>query len=616
MSTQFDPIAIIGIGCRFPGGADSPLKLWQLLCQSFDGIVPIPKDRWDTTRFYDPDPSKPGKLCFSRGGFLKENIFSADAYFFNIPPREAKSIDPQQTLLLEVAWEALEDAGIIPDQLKDSNTSVFIGEFALDYELLSTATENRYFIASHTGTGSSAAILAARLSYFFDFKGPCLSLDTACSSSLVAVHLACQSLLNGESDLALAGGVNLIFNPLASLGISQGHFLSPDGCCRPFDKDGKGYARAEGAGIVILKKLSKAIADKNRIYAVIRGTGINQDGHTEGIFVPNAESQRRLMEQVQTLAAVSPEEIQYVEAHGTGTPVGDPLELAAIDRALNPNERRKTACFVGSIKSNLGHLEAAAGVAGLIKAALCLNYRKIVPNIHFDHPNPKIPFDQYALKIPVALQEFPSPADKLFACVNSFGFGGTNAHVILEEPPVKTPKLKTPELPPSETTRRGWPILLSGRLKEALDSAVRRLTNYLRDHPSVNLADLSATLALHRTHHEHRMAFFSHSVQEVLATLEEAGTRPLEGVVYGKSVPGKRPKLAFVYTGMGAQWHAMGRGLLKEEPVFRSSLEQSDQIIQKLTGWSLLTELSKSEQESRIDETQVAQMAIFAIQAA
>src|SRR5580700_1955935 len=362
-----EPIAIIGIGCRFADATD-PETFFELLKKGVDATQEVPEDRWNLRSFYDPDRRIPGKVSTARGGFLPQ-IDCFDAHFFGISPREAAYMDPQQRLMLEVAWEAMEDAGLVPAHLAGVDVGVFVGAFTLDYKAIQLGRLNRPLIDAHTATGAMMTMVSNRISYVFDFRGPSMSIDTACSSSLVAVHLACQSIRGGECSIALAGGVNVMLTPEYTIAESKGGFLAPDGRSKPFSASANGYGRAEGAGVVVLKPLSAAMADGDPIYAVIRGSAVNQDGHTIGITVPSGAAQERLIHEACRRAGVLPGQIQFVEAHGTGTPVGDPIEVAALAAALGKDRAEGDRCIIGSVKGNIGHLEAGAGVAGLIKAA-------------------------------------------------------------------------------------------------------------------------------------------------------------------------------------------------------------------------------------------------------
>ncbi|WP_369212146.1 type I polyketide synthase, partial [Streptomyces flavofungini] len=397
--TPPEPIALIGIGCRFPGGAATPDAFFDLLCDGVDATRELPPDRWEAAKFYDPDTGRLGKTSTVRGGFL-DRIDQFDAPFFGISPREAIWLDPQQRLLLQTAWEALEDGGQVVDDLARSDTGVFMGGFTLDYQLLQNyGVHSRYELQSHSATGMMMTMLANRLSYAFDFRGPSLAVDTACSGSLVAVHLAARSLWSGECSLAIAGGVNVMIAPNMTIAESKGGFLSPDGRCKTFDASADGYARGEGAGVVVLKPLSLALADHDPVYALIRGTAVSQDGHSNGITVPNAEAQEAAMRAACRQAGIAPREVQYVEAHGTGTPVGDPVEAGAIGRVFSEGRPPGERLVIGSVKTNIGHLEAAAGVAGLIKTALALKHGRIPGQLHHRTPNPAIAFDALRLHV-------------------------------------------------------------------------------------------------------------------------------------------------------------------------------------------------------------------------
>ncbi len=432
--SHHEPIAVVGIGCRFPGRANDPETFWRLLEAGVDAVTEIPADRWDLRAFHDPDPSRPGKTYSRWGGFV-EGIDRFDPHFFGISPREAARMDPQQRLLLEVAWEGLEDAGLRLDRISGSRTAVFVGISSFDYSVLQTSFRDRGEIDVYSNTGGSLSIAANRISYCFDFRGPSAAVDTACSSALVAVHLACRSIWQDGCPLALAGGVNALLLPDWYVGFCRMGMLSPEGRCRAFDAGASGFVRSEGAGMVVLKPLAQALADGDRVYAVIRGTAMNQDGRTPGMTVPSQEAQEALLRQACRDAGVQPATIQYVEAHGTGTLVGDPIEARALGRVLSDGRPGDQPCLIGSVKTNIGHLEAGAGIAGLIKVALALHHRRIPGNLHFDRPNPEIDFDALRLRVPTRCEPWPAGDGPALAGVNAFGFGGTNAHVVLQEAP-------------------------------------------------------------------------------------------------------------------------------------------------------------------------------------
>lgn len=619
-----EPVAIIGIGCRFPGGANSPEAFWRLLRDGVDAITEVPPDRWNIDAFYDPDPTKPGKTYSRWGGFI-DQIDQFDAQFFGISPREATRVDPQQRLLLEVAWEALEDGGQVPEYLVGSNTGVFIGISTHDYGLIQGGISERRFLNAYTTLGGTLSIAANRISYVFDFKGPSIPVDTACSSSLVAIHLACQSIWRGESALALAGGVNVLLRPEEFISFSKASMLSPDGRCKSFDAKADGFVRGEGAGIVVLKPLSKAVADADPIYAIIRSTAVNQDGHTNSITVPNASSQEAMLLEACRQAGVAPEQVQYVEAHGTGTSVGDPIEANALGKVLSHDRPLGDECLIGSVKSNIGHLEAASGIAGLIKVALCLKHGQIPPNLHYQTPNPKILFERFQLRVPKVLEPWPQNGrGSRLAGVNSFGFGGTNAHIVLEgvESLCGTSLLSSTELQDKTSPEDDRTLLLplSGRSPEALSAVVQTYLDFFTNKASdasVSFTDICYNAGLRRAHHDHRLALVARSKAEAVEYLEAflAG-EPRLGLSSGLRIPGQSPQLVFVFSGMGPQWWAMGRQLLEQEPVFRESIEQCDALFQHHAGWSLWKELTADEKKSRINETQIAQPAIFSVQVA
>ncbi|AMP07573.1 type I polyketide synthase [Collimonas pratensis] len=606
---QHEPIAIIGIGCRFPGGVCNPAEYWELLKNGKDGIVDIPSDRWNADEFYDPNPATPGKMYVRAGGFITQKIKEFDASFFGISPREAGFIDPQQRLLMEVAWEALEDAGLQPDQLAGSDTGVYIGGFMLDNLLTQFSPLNRDQIGPHSAVGSTLTILSNRLSYIFDFRGPSLTLDTACSSSLVAMHEACQSIWRGECALALFGGVNVMHRPENLIAMCKGGFLSPDGRSKSFDIRANGYGRGEGAGIVVLKPYSAALRDGDDIYGLVRGTGANQDGRTDGITVPNPDSQEALIRKVCAQAQVDPQQIRYVEAHGTGTPIGDPLEARAIGAALGQGRTAEQACVIGSVKANIGHLEAASGVAGLIKLALCLKHNAIPPLANLTMANPNIPFAELGLRLPLALEPMPPGPGVACVSINSFGYGGTNAHAILEQFVAE----------PAAQKQDGSPVSalhilpLSARSKAALTDLAQSYHAQMTA-GTASLHDLCFSAALRRGHQDQRLALVADTQDNMLAQLRQFIDNGSAGMAVGAAA-NKGQKPVFVLTGMGPQWWAMGRELLAGEPVFRRVAEECDLIFKRLSGWSILDEMLRDEASSRIAETQIAQPANFVVQA-
>jgi myxalamid-type polyketide synthase MxaE and MxaD len=608
--TKNEPIAIIGIGCRFPG-ANDPAAFWQLLRDGVDAIREVPADRFDQHAFYAADPATPGKMNTRWGGFLGQ-VDQFDPNFFGISPREASRLDPQQRLLLEVTWEALQDAGQVPARLVGTQVGVFIGIATNDYGRLQWNDLER--IDAYAGTGNAMSIAANRISYLFDFRGPSLAIDTACSSSLVAVHLACCSLRNGESTLALAGGVNLILSPAIAIYFTKAGAMAPDGRCKAFDARANGYVRSEGAGVVVLKPLSKAKADGDPIYAVIRGSAVNNDGRSNGLMAPNPLAQEAVLREAYRQAAVSPGKTQYVEAHGTGTLLGDPIEAKALGAVLGVERPSGRRCALGSVKTNLGHLEAAAGIAGLIKVALALQHREIPPSLHFEKPNPYILFDELPLRVQTTLSPWPAESGPALAGVSSFGFGGTNAHVVLEEAPAAIIGM------PDAQRKIGIHLLpLSARSPEALQSLARAYQNFLATLESAaSLSDVCYTASVRLSHHEHRLAAAGNSPAQLSESLEaflRGEARP--GLSSGRKFSTRRRKLVFVFPGQGGQWFGMGRRLLEQEAVFREVVERCDLAMRPHGDWSLLAKLMAGDAaQSRLNEIDIIQPALFAIQVA
>ncbi|BBZ44305.1 type I polyketide synthase [Mycobacterium parmense] len=602
------PLAIVGIGCRFPGGADTPEDYWRLLCGETDATRTVPESRWSAQRYHDPNPAKVGKMVTRRGGFLCE-IDQFDPQFFGISPREANLLDPQQRLLLRTTWEALEDGGIPAESLAGTEVGVFVGGFTLDYQLLQNqGRTSRYRFKTHSATGMMMTMLANRISFAFDFRGPSMTIDTACSSSLVAVHLAALSIWNGECDVALAGGVNVMIGPNTAIAESKSGFLSPDGRCKAFDESADGYARGEGGAMVVIKPLEAALRNGDEIYAQILGSAVSQDGHTDAITVPSAEAQEAAIRAALRHAGVPAEEVGYVEAHGTGTPVGDPVEVRALANALALQRPAANPLLIGSVKTNIGHLEAGAGVAGLIKTALVLKSGYIPATLHLTKPSPRIPLSEWGIDIPRSGRPFPVGKRRV-AGVNSFGFGGTNAHVVLAEPPATTGvtgpqdwrKLPTAVLP------------ISARTEEALVATARRLAEHLDANPGLRLLDLGYTLSQRRSQLNCRTTLVVDGVADAHEQLRAIAD---SGRVVAKRTAAPAPALAFVCTGMGPQWWKMCRGLLDVYPAFTESIRRSDRELSKYVGWSLIEELLTDETRSRMGETDVAQPANFAIQVA
>lgn len=594
LGDEGEPIAIIGIGCRFPG-ASGPAAFWELIKEGVDAVGEAPAGRWDGE----------DKADVNYGGFL-QRVDQFDADFFGISPREAVQMDPQQKLLLEVCWETLEDAGQLLEKLNGTRTGVFVGVSNNEYGRLQFS--DPYFSDPFAGTGNALSIIANRLSYWFDLRGPSIAVDTACSSSLVAVHLACRSLWSGECKSALAGGVNLILSPAITNNFREAGFMAPDGRCKTFDARADGYVRGEGIGMILLKPLLKAIAEGDSIYAVIRGSAINQDGRTNGLTAPSGSAQKDVLLQAYRQAGVSPARVQYVEAHGTGTKLGDPIEVQALGEVIGLGRADDDFCAIGSVKTNIGHLEAAAGIAGLIKTGLALKHRTIPPTLHFEKPNSYIPFDKLHLRVQQDVVPWPESSFPSLAGVSSFGFGGTNAHVVLEEAPVSVA-----EADASEAAVNVLP--LSARSPEALEALAKSYVEYLNS-PSaaqVGLETLCYNASVRRSHHRYRMARVAQDRRELAARLEEWAKGG--GARERRTAALQRSPIVFVFSGQGSQWSEMGR-VLQDEPVYQEKLRECDELLRRHADWSLLEELRASPAGTRLAQTQIAQPAICALQLA
>ncbi|MFY0568050.1 type I polyketide synthase [Archangium lansingense] len=603
-----EPIAIVGTACRVPGGARTPEAFWRLLYEGVDAITEVPRDRWDAEALFDPDPSKPGRTYARWGGFI-DGVDRFDAAFFGLSPREASRMDPQQRLLLEVAWEALERAGQPPDQLSGSRTGVFLGIIGSDYAQLQArqlgAATDIYHV---TGTSLNAA--AGRLSYTLGLQGPCMSIDTACSSSLVALHVACQSLRNRECDMALSAGVNLMLTPDATIALSSSRGLSPDGRCKTFDASANGFVRSEGCIVFVLKRLSDALAQGDEILSLIVGSAVNQDGASSGLMVPNGPAQERVIEQALASGGLEPSRISYVEAHGTGTSLGDPIELQALARVLGKGRSAEAPLVVGSVKTNVGHLEAAAGLTGVLKTMLALRNEAISPNLHFKTLNPNIALDGVPVAIPTEPRPWPRGEQPRLAGVSAFGISGTNAHVILQEPPVRVPQ-------PPAPSRGAELLVVSARSSEALRAMAGSHARWFAENPGVELREACATAALSRTHHEHRLALAGRTPAELAEKLEAFSRgESAPGAAVGRRSGSARRRVVFVFPGQGSQWLGMGRKLLEQEPAFRAALERCDEAIRACAGFSVLEVLAADEGRSRLQEIDVIQPVLFAMEVA
>jgi myxalamid-type polyketide synthase MxaC len=607
-----EPIAILGIGCRFPGGAVDGESFWRLLHDGVDAISEVPPSRWDVDAYYDPDPDAPGKMSSRWGGFLAD-IELFDARFFGISPREASTLDPQQRLLLEVTWEALEHAGQAPAGLAHSATGVFVGIGSNDYarHIHQALADPAGRIDAYFGTGNALASASGRLSYVLGLHGPSLSLDTACSSSLVAVHLACQSLRSGECTLALAGGVNVILSPETNINFSKARMLAADGRCKTFSAAADGYVRGEGCGMVVLKRLADALAAGDPVLAVVRGSAVNHDGPSSGLTVPSGPAQEALLRQALASAGIAAAAVGYVEAHGTGTPLGDPIEAEALARQYGAGRPAGQPLRVGSVKTNLGHLEPAAGIAGLIKTVLALERREIPPHLHLGEPNPLIPWAESNLEVPVRPLPWEPIAGRRLAGVSSFGFTGTNAHVVVEEAP--------PAAAGEPCPRPLHLLVLSARDGEALAALAGRYRRLLAAAPDLgpdDLADVAHGAGTGRSHFEHRLAAVAATPEEMAALLGAAAAgREAAGLARRWLPSDRRPKVAFLFSGHGAQHAGMGVELYRTQGVVRGVLDRCQRVLDDALGAASFSLLAALEAWPALDRA-AAEPALFALELA
>ncbi|OBF29198.1 type I polyketide synthase [Mycobacterium sp. ACS4331] len=604
-----EPIAIVAVSCRFPGAPD-PEAFWDVLSGGVDAIREIPEDRFDIDEFYDPDPDVAGKTYTRFGGFL-DGIDGFDPEFFGISPREAVWIEPQQRLMLETVWEGLERAGYAPSALRGSRTGVFTGVAANEYAHLLSA-ESIDKIEPHFITGNALNAISGRVAFALGLEGPAVAVDTACSSALVAVHQACQALHSGDCDLAVAGGVNVLLSPVTVVAASRARMLSPVGRCKTFDASADGYVRSEGCGVLVLKRLSDAQRDGDRVCAVIPSSAVNQDGASSGLTVPNGGAQQRLIETVLARAGLSGGDVDYLEAHGTGTPLGDPIEVQAAAAAYGTSRDADRPLLMGSVKTNIGHLESASGAAGLIKVVLSLQHGLLPQSLHFDKPSPHIPWDSLPVRVVDEATPWETNGRPRRAGVSSFGFTGTNAHVLVEEPPA--PATATGE-EPADADRPVNVLALSARSPEALVALAQRYDTWLGAHPDADIAEVCLTAGAGRSHFEHRGALVVDSVASArtgLTDLAEGRTRP--GVLRGEHM--HRPTTAWLFTGQGSQYPGMARELFASEPVFADTVTQCADAVANIMARPLLDVLFSDDRDvgEMLRHTSFAQPALFAVE--
>ncbi|WBB80648.1 type I polyketide synthase [Micromonospora sp. WMMD882] len=606
-----EPIAVVGLGCRLPGGVESVAGFWEVLSGGVESVGVVPGDRWDVEGFFDADPEVVGR-SYTRAGHFVSGVDGFDAGFFGVSPREAVSLDPQQRLLLEVAWEALEDAGVVPERLRGTRTGVFVGIGTDDYSLMLRSADPATLDA-YTGTGNAFSVAAGRVSYLLGLQGPSMAVDTACSSSLVAVHLAVRSLRSGESDLALAAGVHLMLAPEGTIYLSRTKALSPDGRCKTFDASADGYGRGEGCGVVVLKRLSDARRDGDRVLAVVRGTAVNHDGPSSGLTVPNGVAQQALVRAALADAGVEPADVDYVEAHGTGTPLGDPIEVDALAATVGRGRPVDRPVLVGSVKTNIGHLEAAAGVAGLIKLVLALRHEQVPPHLHFRTPNPHIPWDRIPIEVATGGRPWPRGEKPRVGGVSSFGMSGTNAHVVVAE----APEAEMPAVEAAGPARSAYVLPLSARDEVALRVLAQRYVDLLDRPGGPAWGVVCAGAAVTRSRFGCRLAVVASDVVEGVSRLRGwlAGEADPRFVVSGVVVPGSGVRVGWLFTGQGAQYVGMARGLYESVSVFRVELDRCAAVLDVELGRSLLEVLfSSGDDASVLDGTGFTQPVLFAVE--
>ena len=571
-----EPVAVVGIGCRFPGGAVGPEGYWNFLANGGDGISEIPPDRWNAEEYYDPDQFAPGRMSSKWGGFLPD-VAGFDADYFGISPREAEAMDPQQRLMLEVAYEALEHAGIATDDLSGVRAAVMMGVYYGEYQTISAANPDT--IDAYSATGNAHAVAVGRIAYLLGLRGPAVAIDSACSSSLVTIHLSCQSLRLRESDLALAGGVSLILRPETQIAMAKWGMLSPRGRCHSFDSRADGFVRGEGCGVVVLKRLTDAVRDGDRVFAVVRGSAVNQDGRSNGLTAPNTIAQYDVISRALRSADVTAGSVNFIEAHGTGTALGDPIEFEALADQYGRGDSR---CALGAVKTNFGHLEAAAGIAGFIKAALSVQRAQIPPNLNFSQWNPAIDPSPTRLFVPTELSPWPAEEGPRRAAVSSFGIGGTNAHVVIEQGAGSGAGVRSRHRSPVTT------LTVSGKTDQRIASWAAALADWIDgEGAGVPLADVAHTVNHYRSRHNKLATVSARDRAEAVAGLRAlAAGQPTPGVVGPREAP-RGSGTVFLYSGQGSQWAGMGRQLLADEPAFAAAVAELEPDFVAQVGFSL-----------------------------
>ncbi len=602
------PIAIVGMACRLPGAANTE-EFWKLIAERRCAVTEVPSDRWDVDRYYDPDPDTPGKMSIRWGAFV-DGVREFDSMFFGITPREAVRMDPQQRLLLEVSWEAFENAGISPDQLAGTATGVFVGIGGNDYSKLPNEYDNYLeYIDAHMGTGNALSVAANRISYIMDLRGPSLAVDTACSSGLVGVHLAVQSLRNGDCDAAIAGAVNLILSPEVTIAFSKARMLSPSGQCRPFDAAANGYVRGEGCGMLVLKRLTDATRDGDHIMAVIRGSAINQDGRTSGITAPNSLSQMACIRAALSSAGLDTSQVSYVEAHGTGTPLGDPIEFQSLTKLFARRKDDDQTVHVSSVKANVGHTETVSGIAGLIKVIMMMRHGVIPPQAALEELNPNINLEGTRLAIPREMVSWRSNGNRV-AGISSFGFGGTNSHVVIES--VTASREAAVESVPERPTHV---LAVSAKAKNTLPTLLTRYADRLETLPDEEWVDFCYSANTGRAHFNLRTAITAEDRASMIAGLRAAADGKRSPRVRSDEVRiATKPKIAFLFTGQGSQYVGMANQLYETHPVFKKHFDHCNEILREHREFSILDVVYPQGDQSPLDETTYTQPALFALE--